>query len=186
MAQRCWYLVFPFPQVNYSLIIPWQIVLWLISFSWMWSLLRTEYSSIFQNGSSPPPPARTTRGFFFFFKFWEFGQAPGDKAHKIGDFLKIGSWDRQWASSNSSIIVKVSYPGTGSHSGFHSWVYSNKPWLPVFNCSSPLGDDWSLMTDLITDPWGQWFGLCSYLSFRSKEKLIFQTVNSSLVLRTEW
>lgn len=64
MAGGGWSWVFPVPQVSYFLMKLEQIRLWLTRFSCGQTLLRTQCSGVFQNGSFFPLTAGSTREIF--------------------------------------------------------------------------------------------------------------------------
>ena len=83
-----------------------------------------EYFKIFF-----PSPCQKLEGIFLWYSLWEPGGALGDKTHKYGIppiIGPLGVFNSQscphWASSSCQLKFRFSYPGTGSHGSFCSWV----------------------------------------------------------------
>lgn len=158
-ARPGWSWAFPFSLVRLWCY-PQQVRLMLppASFSWGQASLRTKCPGKFQNCFFPPSSVGNKRGVFFYMK--ETDPASRSKSHKVaGDPLWWGPagefrsqiWPH-YASGDLSIPCQLSYSGSCSCSGFHSWV--------------PLADHDSLSLPSL-QPWGWWFTLYSQLSYGS-------------------
>ena len=128
-----------------------------------------------------PSPCWKHVGIFLQYLLWESSWVPGGKSHNImGAPLWLGLpgvFNSQscphWASSHLWITVQVFYPGTGSHSGFHSWVSGLVSCLSLYSCVS-------------LQSWGQRFALCPPLSYGSKMKCWFFSLFTCLLVGNQW
>lgn len=112
---------------------PQQVRIWLNSFIWGHTLIRTECFGLFQNGAFSPPPIGSTRGFFSDIDCENLVQLQEVKFHRSvgapwwlappGVFMSEAyPW---WALAICQLPFLFFYLGTGSHGGYFSdWLWS--------------------------------------------------------------
>ena len=150
----------------------------LVSFSWGQSLLRTECSRVFADGSISPPPPGSMGGFFSLKNsLWEPDWAVVGKIHKcVGFPIWLGlrgvfNSSELPTLSLLSITVRNSSPGNGCCRGFCLWVFA----LITFD---------SLYSSICLPVLGLQFALWLHFSFRSKKSCwLFSLFSFLLVVR---